>query len=352
MKSRLLAPALLLAMFAVGACSDLTGEADIEATVEARVAATVTAGSKAADARRSETDELGVELAAVPTTRLTSPTPIGKPSPTRSPIPIRTVEPNEAVYYPAASELVLADLKLIEKADIREKFPDPIPALWKIQVMVQFNLYTRLLADWNSLNLPLRFAESHAIYTTVIEQGLIAAQAEMDWVTVGSSESEREALRTTWRNAVATAAHRRSSAITLEGPEPTPTIVGPTPSPTLIPTTKPRPTAVRSNTTAAPVEIGRWSGNGAKITGSFRISQSPWTLKYKLKGLSVEGVEIAALLSVFVMKSGEAFAVALPVNTTASTSGRFEQSFVHEVGTFHLEIKALGDWEVVVIAVR
>ncbi len=112
------------------------------------------------------------------------------------------------------------------------------------------------------------------------------------------------------------------------------------------------PTAVRSNTTAAPVEIGRWSGNGAKTTGSFRISQSPWTLKYKLKGLSVEGVEIAALLSVSVMKSGEAFAVALPVNTTASTSGRFEQSFVHEVGTFHLEINALGDWEIVVVGTR
>jgi hypothetical protein len=196
--------ALLIAAFTATACSESTGGSGIEWAEQARVEATATP----------------------------------HPPPTTSPIPIPTVNYRELGYPAKASKLALEDFKLMEKAERREKFPGSVTPLWETLVNVQVNQYKNLLDDWNSLVPPTSFSESHGHYEIALEYANIAARAELDWVSVGFSEEERAEIKSTWRNAMATATFHRDQAITTEVPTPIPT------TPTPIPTSTPRPTAV------------------------------------------------------------------------------------------------------------
>lgn len=80
--------------------------------------------------------------------------------------------------------------------------------------------------------------------------------------------------------------------------------------------------------------IKKWQGSDRKTTEPFQITGKTWRVKWK---------NLGNLLIVNVLRPGEEFPVATPVNTLEQGK---DVSYIYEAGEFYLDINAIGDWSI------
>jgi len=101
--------------------------------------------------------------------------------------------------------------------------------------------------------------------------------------------------------------------------------------------------------TLEPVKIKEWSGTGTKTTEAFTISGSQWAISWGFNPDSPTYGVYANFFSIETYKSGGTFPIDLTANIANTNQNLSDVSYIHQSGTFYLNITSMsGNWKVVV----